>query len=96
MGEAVIFPGQGAQFEGMGRDWCEAYTTAQATFDEASEALGFSLSEACWGSGDEVHRTDVAQPGILTTSVGHCARSWVSACRVSWCRTRWYHSSRCR
>ena len=69
MGEAVIFPGQGAQFEGMGRDWCEAYPTARATFEEASEALGFSLEKACWESGDEVHRTDIAQPGILVTSV---------------------------
>lgn len=69
MVEAVIFPGQGAQHEGMGREWCEAFPIAQATFQEASEALGFPLEDACWSRGDEVHRTDVAQPGILTTSV---------------------------
>ena len=68
MTEAVLFPGQGAQFEGMGKDWCEAFPTAKRTFEEASEALGFSLEEACWSRGDEVHRTDIAQPGILTTS----------------------------
>jgi len=67
--EAILFPGQGAQFEGMGRDWCEAYPVARDTFREASEALGFSLEEACWSKGDFVHRTDVAQPGILVTSV---------------------------
>jgi [acyl-carrier-protein] S-malonyltransferase len=66
--EGVLFPGQGAQFEGMGRDWCEAFPVAKATFGEASEALGFSLEKACWESGDEVNRTDVAQPGILVTS----------------------------
>ncbi|MDF1800438.1 MAG: ACP S-malonyltransferase, partial [Planctomycetota bacterium] len=69
MTQGIIFPGQGAQFEGMGRDWCEAHPVAAATFAEASEALGFSLEEACWSSGDEVNRTDIAQPGILVTSV---------------------------
>jgi len=53
----------------MGKDWCEAFDVARATFAEASEALGFSLEQACWSSGEEVNRTDVAQPGILTTSV---------------------------
>jgi [acyl-carrier-protein] S-malonyltransferase len=68
MSEGVLFPGQGAQFEGMGRDWCEAYPTARRTFEEASEVLGLPLEELCWSRGDEVNRTDVAQPGILTTS----------------------------
>ncbi len=65
----MLFPGQGAQFEGMGRDWCEAHPSARATFAEASRVLGFSLEEACWSRGDEVNRTDVAQPGILVTGV---------------------------
>ncbi len=69
MTEAILLPGQGAQFEGMGRDWCEAYETARATFQEADEILGFALSERCWAGGEDVHRTDVAQPGIFTTSV---------------------------
>lgn len=69
MQAALLFPGQGAQFEGMGRDWCDAHPVARATFAEASEALGFSLEEACWSRGDDVNRTDIAQPGILTTSV---------------------------
>lgn len=69
MAEAVLFPGQGAQFEGMGKDWCEAFPVARRTFDEAAEALGFDLAAACWSAGESVHRTDVAQPGILTTSV---------------------------
>lgn len=69
MSVGVLFPGQGAQYEGMGKDWCEAFDVARATFAEASEALGFSLEQACWSSGEEVNRTDVAQPGILTTSV---------------------------
>lgn len=68
-GEAVLFPGQGAQFEGMGRDWCEAFPTARETFAEADRVLGFPLSEACWSQGEAVHRTDVAQPGIFTVGV---------------------------
>ena len=69
MGEAILFPGQGAQFPGMGKDWCEAFPVARETFARAEEALGFPLSRACFGGGEEVHRTDVAQPGIFTTSV---------------------------
>ncbi len=67
--EAILLPGQGSQFEGMGRDWCEAFDVAKRTFDTADEVLGFSLREKCWSSGDEVNRTDIAQPGIFTTSV---------------------------
>ena len=69
MSEGILLPGQGAQFEGMGREWVEAFEPARQTFAEADEVLGFSLSEACWSSGDEVNRTDIAQPGIFTTSV---------------------------
>jgi [acyl-carrier-protein] S-malonyltransferase len=69
MNECVLFPGQGAQFEGMGRDWCSAFSPARETFEEADRVLGFALSEACWSRGDEVNRTDVAQPGIFVTGV---------------------------
>lgn len=69
MSEAILFPGQGAQFAGMGRDWCDAFPAARATFETADRVLGFSLSQKCWAAGDEVNRTDVAQPGIFTTSV---------------------------
>ncbi|MEM1450091.1 MAG: ACP S-malonyltransferase [Planctomycetota bacterium] len=65
----LLFPGQGAQAPGMGRDFVDAYPEAKAVWDEADEVLGFSLSGACWDSGDDVHRTDVAQPGIFTTGV---------------------------
>lgn len=68
-GCGLIMPGQGAQFEGMGQAWAEAFDVAKETWAEADETLGFSLSEACWSSGDQVNRTDIAQPGIFTTSV---------------------------
>lgn len=69
MNRAVLFPGQGAQFVGMGRDWCDAFEVARATWAEASRVLGFSLEDACWTSETEVNRTDIAQPGIFVTSV---------------------------
>ncbi len=69
MTPALLFPGQGAQAEGMGKDWADAYPEAAAVWAEADEVLGFSLSKACWESGDEVNRTDIAQPGIFTTGV---------------------------
>lgn len=68
MAEAILFPGQGAQFEGMGRDWCAAFPAARAVFERADRVLGFPLGRTVWEGGPAVHRTDVAQPGILATS----------------------------
>ncbi|MDG1050745.1 MAG: ACP S-malonyltransferase [Planctomycetota bacterium] len=65
----IIFPGQGAQARGMGRDFAEAFPEAAATWEEADQALGFSLRDACWEAEDEVNRTDIAQPGIFTAGV---------------------------
>lgn len=69
MNPAILLPGQGAQTPGMGRVWYEAFPTARAVFDRADEVLGLPLSKTCFEGGDAVHRTDVAQPGILTTSI---------------------------
>lgn len=68
-GKGILFPGQGAQHPGMGRDWCAAHAVARETFASADRILGFPLTESVWSSGDDVHRTDIAQPGIFTTSV---------------------------
>ena len=67
---AVIFPGQGAQSVGMGRDIAEGSARARAIFDRADEVLGFSLSRMCFeGSAESLERTDVQQPAIFTTGV---------------------------
>ncbi|MBL8859499.1 MAG: ACP S-malonyltransferase [Planctomycetes bacterium] len=66
---ALLFPGQGAQQPGMGRDWAEQFAVAKETFAHADEALGFSLTDAIWNQGEEVNRTDIAQPGIYATSI---------------------------
>ncbi len=52
----------------MGRVWAEQFPAARRMFDAADEALGFSLSDLCFGDSEDIHRTDIAQPAILTTS----------------------------
>ncbi|MHC4261605.1 MAG: ACP S-malonyltransferase [Planctomycetota bacterium] len=69
MTAAILLPGQGAQTPGMGKAWYDQFPTARSVFDTADETLGFSLTGACFEGGDDVHRTDIAQPGILTTSI---------------------------
>ncbi len=67
---AFIFPGQGSQSVGMGRELAKMYPVAQQTFDEADEALGFKLSQVCWEGPEETLRlTHITQPAILTMSV---------------------------
>jgi len=67
---ALLFPGQGSQAVGMGRDVHEASPAARATFDAADRALGFSISRLCFeGPEDELRRTEIQQPAILTTSI---------------------------
>ncbi len=67
---AFIFPGQGSQYVGMGKDLTENFNVARETFEEADEALGFSLSSLCFnGPEEELKLTSNTQPAILTTSI---------------------------
>jgi malonyl CoA-acyl carrier protein transacylase len=67
---AYIFPGQGSQAVGMGKDLFENFATAREVFEAADDALGFSLSEMCFtGSEADLQLTANTQPAILTTSV---------------------------
>ncbi len=67
---AFLFPGQGSQFVGMGRELVESYPEAREIFAQADDVLGFSLSRLCF-DGPEAELTDTlnAQPAILTHSV---------------------------
>ncbi len=71
---AFLFPGQGAQAVGMGRDVAEASTAARALYDRADDILGWKLSEVCFeGPEDRLTATDVSQPAILVTSLAMLA-----------------------
>jgi [acyl-carrier-protein] S-malonyltransferase len=67
---AYIFPGQASQYAGMGSDLAENFPPARKVFEEADEALGFSISEMCFrGTAEELQLTENTQPAILTASV---------------------------
>lgn len=67
---ALLFPGQGSQFVGMGKSLVEVEPIAKETFQEADEILGYSLSELCWeGPEETLNDTQYTQPAILTHSI---------------------------
>src|ERR1700678_2046531 len=67
---ALLFPGQGSQSVGMGKDLFEKFSIARQTFEEADDALGYKLSQLCFeGPEDQLRLTEITQPAILTASV---------------------------
>lgn len=74
MKTAFLFPGQGAQHVGMGKDLCEDYPAARRVFDLAEEASGLPLKELCFeGPPERLDRTDVCQPAIFAVSAATLA-----------------------
>lgn len=72
--KAFIFPGQGAQFVGMGKDLYESSTMAKELFEKANEILGFSITDIMFaGTADDLKETKVTQPAIFLHSVILCA-----------------------
>ena len=69
MSTAFIFPGQGAQVVGMGKDFYEKYEESREIFDKASELLGFDMKELCFENEKDISVTEYTQPALLTVSV---------------------------
>ncbi|MFQ5328382.1 MAG: ACP S-malonyltransferase [Thermodesulfobacteriota bacterium] len=66
---AIIFPGQGSQFSGMGKNFYDDFATARHTFEEANDLLGYNLTKLCFeGPVDKLNSTENTQPAILTVS----------------------------
>ena len=67
---AFLFPGQGSQVVGMGKELADNYPVARQTFEEADDALGYALSQICFeGPEEKLKLTEITQPAILTASV---------------------------
>ena len=68
--KAYVFPGQGAQFVGMGLDLYENHSLAQEFFEQANDILGFSITDIMFeGTAEELKQTKVTQPAIFLHSV---------------------------
>lgn len=67
---AIVFPGQGAQYVGMGQGFAEQFEVSKEVFESASRAMGYSMEDLCFASSDEeLKKTENTQPSILTASI---------------------------
>lgn len=68
MSKAFVFSGQGAQYNGMGKELYDEFSIVRETFDQASNELEMDLAEICFNEDDRLHWTPITQPAILTLS----------------------------
>lgn len=66
---AVVFPGQGSQRAGMGKDFYDCSDVARKTYEEASDVLGWNVPAVCFSENEKLHLTQYAQPCILATEI---------------------------
>lgn len=65
---AFVFPGQGAQYVGMAKEFYDTYAKSRGIFEAASDAAGFSLEEICFAENEKINQTRYTQPALLTAS----------------------------
>ena len=66
---AVVFPGQGSQRPGMGKDFFEQISVSREAYQEASDTLGYDVAAMCFGEDERINLTEYTQPCILTTEI---------------------------
>lgn len=84
---AAVFPGQGSQVLGMGKDFAEEYQIARETFAQADDLLGFALSDICWnGPEDRLNQTVNTQPALFVCSLAiwRVLQQRIPECQPTW------------
>jgi len=66
---AILFPGQGAQFVGMGKDFYDNFSESRAIYEEASDIIGLNIKKICFEENEKIDITEYTQAAILTTSM---------------------------